>query len=81
MFKICLNVTCVNSKRHQFVASLFSPFQQQNDTTSITSEDLVRNFENILINIIKVDKIHVNFPVAMGLNAFVGLLNEFKTSW
>ena len=60
---------------------LFSPlFLQQEDSSSITSEDLVRNFENILINIIKVDKIHANFPVAMGLNAFDGLLNEFKTS-
>jgi hypothetical protein len=55
-------------------------FPQQNDTSSITSEDLIRNFENILINIIKVDKIHANFPVAMGINAFEGLLIEFKAS-
>lgn len=71
-------------KKKNFCAILFietnyfSP--QQNDTSSITSEDLVRNFENILINIIKVDRIHANFPVAMGINAFEGWLNEFKSS-
>ncbi|CAB3980876.1 unconventional myosin-IXa-like [Paramuricea clavata] len=65
---------------HSSLISTYSVMVKQNDTSSITSEDLIRNFENILINIIKVDKIHAHFPVAMGINAFEGLLNEFKAS-
>ncbi|XP_046849566.1 unconventional myosin-IXa-like isoform X3 [Xenia sp. Carnegie-2017] len=53
---------------------------KQNDTLSITSEDLSRRFESILTNIIKVNKFHSEFPLRMVINAFEGLLCEFKDS-